>query len=69
MAMTPDGAMLWAMLEGAILDGDGVREDGIVRVLGYDPAAGDWTGESFLFRFTEGEAHRRFQLHRRHARW
>jgi hypothetical protein len=54
MAMTPDGTMLWAMLEGAIFDGDGVREDGIVRVLGYDPAAGDWTGESFLFRFTEG---------------
>ena len=52
--MTPDGTMLWAMLEGAIFDGDGVREDGIVRVLGYDPAAGDWTGESFLFRFTEG---------------
>ena len=54
MAMTPDGAMLWAMLEGAILNADGNSEDGVVRVLGYDPAAGDWTGESFLFRFTEG---------------
>ncbi|KPQ17117.1 MAG: hypothetical protein HLUCCO18_05770 [Rhodobacteraceae bacterium HLUCCO18] len=54
MAMTPDGAMLWAMLEGAILDAEGNSEDGVVRVLGYDPAAGDWTGESFRFRFTEG---------------
>jgi len=54
MAMTPDGAMLWAMLEGPILDAEGNSEDGVVRVLGYDPTAGDWTGESFLFRFTEG---------------
>jgi hypothetical protein len=54
MAMTPDGARLWAMLEGAILDTDGNSEEGMVRVLGYDPAAGDWTGESFLFRLTEG---------------
>jgi hypothetical protein len=54
MAMTPDGTMLWAMLEGAILDAEGVREDGVVRVLGFDPAARDWTGEGFRFRFTEG---------------
>jgi hypothetical protein len=54
LAMTPDGARLWAMLEGAILDESGLAEHGVVRVLGYDPAAGDWTGESFLFRLTEG---------------
>lgn len=54
MAMTPDGSRLWAMLEGAILDAEGNPEDGYLRVLEYDPAAGDWTGESFNFRLTEG---------------
>jgi hypothetical protein len=54
MALTPDGTMLWAMLEGSILDAEGNPEDGFLRVLGYDPAVGDWTGESFLFRFSEG---------------
>jgi hypothetical protein len=54
MAMTPDGTMLWAMLEGAILDAEGNSEDGTVRVLAFDPEARDWTGESFRFRFTEG---------------
>ena len=54
MAMTPDGSMLWAMLEGAILDAEGNREDGTVRVMAFDPQAGDWTGDHFRFRFTDG---------------
>ncbi len=54
MGMTPDGSMLWAMLEGAILERTGALEDGVVRVLGYDPVTGNWTGESFLFRLTAG---------------
>ena len=54
MAMTPDGSRLWAMLEGAILDAQGNPEDGTVRLLAFDPATGDWTGETLRFRLTEG---------------
>jgi hypothetical protein len=54
MAMTPDGSMLWAMLEGPILDAEGNAEEGYLRVLGYDALAGDWTGEGFNFRLTDG---------------
>jgi len=54
MAMTPDGSMLWAMLEGAILDADGNREDGTVRIMAFDPETRDWTGDHFRMQFTEG---------------
>ncbi|MFW5655170.1 MAG: esterase-like activity of phytase family protein [Roseicyclus sp.] len=54
MAMTPDGSLLWAMLEGAILDAEGNSEDGTLRVMAFDPEAGEWTGDHFRFRFTEG---------------
>jgi hypothetical protein len=54
MAATPDGAMLWAMLEGAILDAEGTEETGTVRILAFDPETRAFTGESVRMRLTEG---------------
>ena len=49
MALTPDGTRLWAMFEKPLLDATGASEGAFVRVLGFDPAAGDWTGEGFRY--------------------
>jgi hypothetical protein len=49
MAITPDGSRLWAMLEKPILTPEGEPEGAFLRVLGFDPDAGAWTGESFRY--------------------
>jgi hypothetical protein len=49
MAITPDGARLWAMLEKPILTPEGEPEGAFLRVLAFDPAAAAWTGESFRY--------------------
>ena len=54
MAMTPDGSLLWAMLEKPILTGAGESEGRFLRVLAFDPAAGAWTGDSFKFPLADG---------------
>ena len=54
LAMTPDGSRLWAMLEKPLLAEDGEPEGAFLRVLEFDPAAGEWTGESFRYALDEG---------------
>ena len=54
LALAPDGSRLWGMLEKPLLDETGEREGAFLRVLAFDPAARDWTGESFKFALTEG---------------
>ncbi len=49
MAITPDESRLWAMLEKPILTPEGEPEGAFLRVLAFDPAAGQWTGDSFRY--------------------
>ncbi|MEM7710519.1 MAG: esterase-like activity of phytase family protein [Pseudomonadota bacterium] len=54
LALTPAGDTLWGMLEKPLIAEDGESEGDFLRVLAFDPAAGEWTGESFKFALTEG---------------
>jgi hypothetical protein len=54
MALTPSGDRLWAMLEKPLIAEGGEAEGDFLRVLAFDPAAGEWTGESFKFALTPG---------------
>ncbi|MGF1477582.1 MAG: esterase-like activity of phytase family protein [Geminicoccaceae bacterium] len=56
MALTPDGGLLWAMLEKPLIAENGENEGEFLRVLAFDPAARAWTGDSFKFALTEGAA-------------
>jgi hypothetical protein len=50
MAFQPGTGLLWAMLERPLLGADGSPEGQFLRVLAFDPAAGDWTGAQFRLR-------------------
>ncbi|MEL6521553.1 MAG: esterase-like activity of phytase family protein [Pseudomonadota bacterium] len=54
LALTPDQSKLWGMLEKPILGADGEAEGDFLRVIAFDPATAEWTGESFKFALTEG---------------
>lgn len=54
MALTPDGASLWAMLEKPLLSETGEPEGSYLQVLEFDPAATSWTGNSFLYALDDG---------------
>lgn len=54
MAVTPDGARLWAMLEKPILTPEGREEGRFLRVLEFDTAAGRWTGRSVRYALEQG---------------
>ncbi|MEM8849677.1 MAG: esterase-like activity of phytase family protein [Pseudomonadota bacterium] len=54
LALTPSGDTLWGMLEKPLVVEGGENEGEFLRVLAFDPAAGDWTGETFKFALTEG---------------
>lgn len=54
MALQPGSGLLWAMLEKPLLGEDGKPEGDFLRVLAFDPAARQWTGEAFRFRLSEG---------------
>jgi hypothetical protein len=54
MALQPGTGLLWAMLEKPILDETGVEEGPFLRVMAFDPAAAEWTGEMFRFPLAEG---------------
>lgn len=54
MALQPGTDTLWAMLEKPLLAEDGNAEGAYLRVLAFDPAAREWTGESFKFQLAEG---------------
>ncbi len=53
MALAPDGT-LWAMLEKPLVVEGGANEGEFLRVMAFDPAAAEWTGESMRFALTEG---------------
>ncbi len=54
MALQPGTGLLWAMIERPILGEDGNPEGNFLRVLAFDPVRGEWTGDEFKFRLTEG---------------
>ena len=54
MALQPGTGLLWAMLEKPILDVEGKPEGQFLRVMAFDPKAGDWTGASFKFPLADG---------------
>ncbi|MDO6584286.1 esterase-like activity of phytase family protein [Salipiger sp. 1_MG-2023] len=54
MALQPGTGMLWAMLEKPILLDGGETEGPFLRVLQFDPKAGDWTGSSVKFQLSDG---------------
>lgn len=54
MALQPGTGLLWAMLEKPLLGEDGTNEGDFLRVLAFDPAAREWTGESFKFKLAAG---------------
>ena len=56
MALQPGTGLLWAMLEKPILGEDGQPEGDFLRVITFDTKKGEWTGDSFRFRLTEGAA-------------
>lgn len=54
MGLQPGTGLLWAMLEKPLLGADGQPEGDFLRVITFDTAKGDWTGDSFRFRLSEG---------------
>lgn len=54
MALQPGTNLLLAMLEKPLLVAGGGTEGDFLRVMTFDPAKKDWTGESFKFRLSEG---------------
>lgn len=54
LALQPGTGLLWGMLEKPILDASGEVEGQFLRVLAFDPARGEWTGEGFRFALAEG---------------
>ncbi|WP_421724338.1 esterase-like activity of phytase family protein [Bauldia sp.] len=54
LALTPDGSLLWGMLEKPLVDETGEPEGDFLRVLAFDPSSRAWTGASFKFALTPG---------------
>ncbi len=54
MALQPGTGLLWGMLEKPILTAEGQPEGAFLRVLAFDPAKGEWTGQGFKFALAEG---------------
>lgn len=54
MALQPGTNLIWAMLEKPLLVEGGDTEGDFLRVMTFDPKAGDWTGDSYRFRLSEG---------------
>lgn len=54
MALQPETGLLWAMLEKPLLAEDGQNEGEFLRVMAFDPAKREWTGDSFKFKLAEG---------------
>lgn len=54
MAVQPGTGLLWGMLEKPLVGEDGKPEGNFLRVIGFDPAKGEWTGASFKFPLAEG---------------
>ncbi|WP_312525700.1 esterase-like activity of phytase family protein [Paracoccus sp. (in: a-proteobacteria)] len=54
MALQPKTDLLWAMLEKPLLGPDGAPEGDFLRVLTFDTAKSDWTGDSYRFKLSDG---------------
>lgn len=54
MALQPGTNLLWAMLEKPVLAEGGEIEGNFLRVLVFDPASGEWTGDSHRFALDDG---------------
>lgn len=54
MALQPGTNLLWGMLEKPVLGEDGQPEGDFLRVITFDTKKGDWTGDSYKFRLSEG---------------
>ncbi|MFC7067019.1 esterase-like activity of phytase family protein [Brucella rhizosphaerae] len=54
MALHPKTNQLWAMLEKPLYDDSGKPEGDFLRVITFDTAKGEWTGDSYRFRLAEG---------------
>lgn len=54
MALHPQTGMLWGMLEKPLLDENGEAGPRVLPVLEFDPEAGEWTGNQFLFPLADG---------------
>jgi hypothetical protein len=54
MALQPGPGLLWAMLEKPILTEAGEPEGAFLRVMAFDPAKAEWTGQMFKFPLAEG---------------
>lgn len=56
MALQPGTNLLWGMLEKPLLGEDGQPEGSFLRVITFDTAKADWTGDSYKFRLADGAA-------------
>jgi hypothetical protein len=54
MALQPGTGLLWGLLEKPLLNAEGQAEGNFLRVIAFDPAKGEWTGQSFKFPLAEG---------------
>lgn len=54
MALQPGANLLWPLLEKPVLAAGGEAEGAFLRAIAFDPAKGEWTGDSFRFRLGEG---------------
>ena len=54
MALQPSTNLLWAMAEKPLLGEDGKPEGNFLRVMAFDAAKAEWTGQSFKFPLAEG---------------
>jgi hypothetical protein len=54
MALQPGTTLLWAMAEKPLLGEDGKPEGNFLRVMAFDAAKAEWTGQMFKFPLAEG---------------
>ncbi|PWJ86623.1 hypothetical protein C7441_101504 [Pseudaminobacter salicylatoxidans] len=54
MALQPGTDLLWGMLEKPILGENGEPEGDFLRVITFDTRKGEWTGNSYKFRLSDG---------------
>lgn len=54
MGLQPGTGLLWALMEKPLLGEDGQPEGDFLRLITFDTQAGDWTGDSYRFRLSEG---------------
>ncbi|MTH79031.1 esterase-like activity of phytase family protein [Paracoccus aestuariivivens] len=54
MALQPGSNLLWGMLEKPLLAEAGQPEGNFLRVMTFDTAKADWTGDSYRFHLAEG---------------